>query len=75
MRAARFGKWILVAPPHFLGLLRKELTGELEKHLLATVDKDFKDFDVHALAERLRNVTQIAINESAGAGENHRPRR
>jgi hypothetical protein len=52
-----------------------ELTGELEKHLLATADKDFNDLDVHALAERLRNVTQIAINESAVVRENHRPRR
>jgi protein required for attachment to host cells len=75
MRAARFGKWILVAPPHFLGLMRKELTGELEKHLVATVDKDLNDLDVHALAERLREVTQIAINGSAGVQEDRRPGR
>jgi protein required for attachment to host cells len=75
MRAGRFGKWILVAPPHFLGLMRKELTGELEKHLVATVDKDLNDLDVHALAERLRDVTQNAMNDSAGAREDHRQRR
>ena len=75
MRAARFEKWILVAPPHFLGLMKKELTVELEKHLAATVDKDLNDLDVHALAERLRDVTQIAMSGTAGVQENHQARR
>jgi protein required for attachment to host cells len=63
MRSARFWRWVLVAPPHFLGLIRKELTSELEKHLLATVDKDLNDLDVHALSARLRDTVRIPLNE------------
>jgi protein required for attachment to host cells len=59
LRSARFQKLVLVAPPHFLGLLRKELTSELEKHVMATVDKDLNDLDVHALSERLRDTVRI----------------
>jgi protein required for attachment to host cells len=70
MRSARFGKWVLVAPPHFLGLMRKELTSELEKHLLTTVDKDFNDLDVHELSGRLRDAVRVpdADRESIRAG-------
>jgi protein required for attachment to host cells len=59
LRAARFHKLVLVAPPHFLGLLRGELTRELEKHLLATVDKDLNDLDMHALSARLRDTVRL----------------
>jgi protein required for attachment to host cells len=58
MRATYFRCWVLVAPPHFLGLIRKELTGELEKHLVATVDKDLNDLDAHALAQRLGDAVR-----------------
>jgi protein required for attachment to host cells len=60
MRSARFRKWVLVAPPHFLGLMRKELTSELEKHLMTTVDKDFNDLDVHVLSERLGDAVRVS---------------
>jgi protein required for attachment to host cells len=63
MREARFQKWVLVAPPHFLGLVKKTLTGELQKHLMATVDKDLNDLGVHALAERLGEVVRMPVNE------------
>lgn len=63
MRSRRFAKWVLVAPPHFVGVIKKELTSELEKHLLATVDKDLTSLDARALAERLRGVVRIAANE------------
>jgi protein required for attachment to host cells len=59
MRSARFGKWVLVAPPHFLGLMRKELTSELEKHLLTTVAKDFNDLAVLELSERLCDAVRV----------------
>ena len=59
MRSARFRKWVLVAPPHFLGLMRKQLTSELEKHLLTTVHKDFNDLAVHELSERLRDAVRV----------------
>jgi protein required for attachment to host cells len=59
MRSKRFDRWVLVAPPHFLGMLRKEITLELEKHLLATVDRDLIHLDTHDLVERLKDVIRI----------------
>jgi protein required for attachment to host cells len=69
MRSARFRKWVLVAPPHFLGLMRKELTGELEKHLLTTVNKDFNDLAVHELSERLRDAVRLPVNDQENIRE------
>jgi protein required for attachment to host cells len=63
MRSARFRQWVLVAPPHFLGLMREELTSELEKHLLTTVDKDYKDLTVHELSERLRDAVRVPVSD------------
>src|SRR5580704_17705062 len=40
MRSARPRQWVLVAAPHFVKLMRNELTPELTKHLMATVDQD-----------------------------------
>jgi protein required for attachment to host cells len=69
MRSARFSQWAIVAPPHFLGLMRKELTRELEKHLLTTVAKDFNDLAVHELSERLGDVVRVPVS---GSGERDR---
>jgi protein required for attachment to host cells len=75
MRSARFRKWVLVAPPHFLGLMRKELTSELEKHLLATVDKDFNDLAVHELSARLRDAVRVPVSDQESIREDRkRPR-
>jgi protein required for attachment to host cells len=63
MRSRRFDRWVLVAPPHFLGLVKNELTVELEKHLLATVDKDLIHLDVHDLIERLKDTVRIPIDQ------------
>jgi protein required for attachment to host cells len=63
MRAGRFGKWVLVAPPHFVGMIKKELTNELKKHLMSSVDKDLTSFDVRTLAERLKDDVRIPVNE------------
>ena len=73
MCARLFHRLVLVAPPHTLGLLRAELTRELEKHLMATVDKDLTHFDAPVLAERLRETVRIPPDqrESARAGEKH----
>jgi protein required for attachment to host cells len=60
MRSKRFDRWVLVAPPHFLGMLRNELSHELEKQLMATVDKNLNHLDVRALAQRLRNTVGLA---------------
>jgi protein required for attachment to host cells len=69
MRSARFRKWVLVAPPHFLGLMRKELTSELEKHLLTTVAKDFNDLAVHDLSERLRDAVRVPPSDQKSLRE------
>ena len=38
---------VLVAPPHFLGLLRKRLSTETEKQLVTVVHKDYTFADAH----------------------------
>jgi protein required for attachment to host cells len=59
MRKKSFDRFVLVAPPHFLGMLKNELTPELHKHLLTTVDKDFMHLDVSELTDRLKDVVRI----------------
>jgi protein required for attachment to host cells len=59
MRAHRFTRWALVAPPQFLGMIKNELTPELNKHLVVSVDKDFVHLDVPDLIDRLANVVRV----------------
>jgi protein required for attachment to host cells len=59
LRAKLFYRWVLVAPPHVAGVLKKDLTPQLEKHLMTTVDKDYNQVDVRELAERLREDVRI----------------
>jgi protein required for attachment to host cells len=63
MRSRRFARWVLVAPPHFLGMLKNELTPELQKHLLVSIDKDLTHIDAPDLAARLRDVVRIPADE------------
>ncbi len=69
LRAARFERWILVAPPRFLGLMRKELTSELHKHLGATVDEDLTQLDAGALADRLAGVIVGSVSTAVELDE------
>jgi protein required for attachment to host cells len=69
LRSARFGRWVLVAPPHFVGLMLKELTPQLKKHLLATVDKDLGHLDRVALEERLGHITRVPLGEQSAVRE------
>jgi protein required for attachment to host cells len=62
MRAHRFLRWVLVAPPHFVGLVKAELTLELEKHLLATVDKDLAGLETAELVARLKDVARLPVD-------------
>jgi protein required for attachment to host cells len=71
-RENRFARWVLVAPPHFLGAVKNELTPELRKHLLTTVDKDFAKLDTTELIERLKGVVRIPANERAVVRETHK---
>lgn len=36
-----YGRLVLVAPPHFLGLLRKSIDAAVSKLVIATLDKDY----------------------------------
>jgi protein required for attachment to host cells len=51
-----YSQLLLVAPPHFLGLLRKRLNAKLTKHLLASVDKDLTAIEARDLPERLNGA-------------------
>ncbi len=67
MRSQRFDRWVLVAPPHFLGMLKKELTPELQKHLVATVDKDLLHLDIADLTERLKDAIRAPVKQGKTA--------
>jgi protein required for attachment to host cells len=63
MRARRFRRWVLVAPPRFLGMLRQELTPELAKHLMQTVDKDLSRLESHELVAHLRDAVRVPVDQ------------
>jgi protein required for attachment to host cells len=63
MRAKRFDRWVLVAPPRVAGMLKKELTNELEKHLMATVLEDLNHLSEQELATRLRESVRIPLGQ------------
>jgi len=63
LRSSRFDRLVLVAPPHCLGMLKNELTVELEKHLMATVDKDLTNIDAADLSNRLGDTARIPVAE------------
>jgi protein required for attachment to host cells len=63
MRSARFGHWVLVAPAHFVGMIKKELTPELEKHLMLTIDKDLSNLSASDLKERLGSQVRIPVDQ------------
>jgi len=55
----RFHRWVLVAPPHMLGLLKGTQSPELAKRLLATVDKDLTELATEDLGARLHDAVRI----------------
>jgi protein required for attachment to host cells len=48
-----FDALVLVAPPHFLGMLHGTLAKQTAKHLKATIDKDLTMFDATEVRKRL----------------------
>lgn len=48
-----YERLVLVAPPHFLGLLRSVLHQNVAKQVEASIDKDYASLDAGELAERL----------------------
>jgi protein required for attachment to host cells len=63
MRSKRFRRWVLVAPPHFLGILKRELTPALLENLMTTVDKDLCHLDSHALATHLGDAVRVPADQ------------
>jgi protein required for attachment to host cells len=63
MRSRRFYRWVLVAPPHVAGVVKKSLTPQLEKHMMRTVDKDLNHLDVSELSEKLRDDIRIPVDQ------------
>jgi protein required for attachment to host cells len=63
MRSKRFRKWVLVAPPHVVGMVKKELTAELDKHLMATVDKDLTHLELPELKVRLGDIVRLPLDQ------------
>jgi protein required for attachment to host cells len=72
MRSKQFDRLALVAPPHFLGMLKKELTSELQKHLMVSVDKDLTSCDTADLMVRLHDSVRIPLDEKSVVGEGHK---
>lgn len=50
----QFEELILVAPPHFLGLLEKSLPSRLARNIMATIDKDFANVPNAEIGKRVR---------------------
>jgi len=48
-----FDRLILVAAPPFLGVLRQHLSGRVQKHVVATIEKDYLHLDLREVRERL----------------------
>lgn len=48
-----FERLVIVAPPHFLGQLRKVLSDQVEKCVYATLDKDYTGIDERDLPDRI----------------------
>jgi protein required for attachment to host cells len=60
----RFDGLVLVAPPHFLGILHGALGAQTAKCLRATIDKDLSTLDAAAVRERLLGVVFPASKET-----------
>jgi protein required for attachment to host cells len=63
MRSRGLRRWALVAPPRFLGMLRKELSPELAKHLVVTVNKDLSRLAAHELPAHLADAIRIPVDQ------------
>jgi len=48
-----YEKLVLVAPPHFLGLLRSELEDKVAKRVSSSLGKDYHELSAKELAERI----------------------
>jgi protein required for attachment to host cells len=47
---------VLIAPPHFLGLMKSTVSTQVSKHIEETIDKDLSTLDGPRREERLREL-------------------
>lgn len=52
-----YSRLTLIAPPHFLGLMKSALTSEVEKRLVAACPKDLTRLDASALSRQTKFVS------------------
>jgi protein required for attachment to host cells len=55
--AHRYDRLFLIAPPRFLGMMRKEIGKEVEKLVEEELDKDLSWFDARDIERFLKNAT------------------
>jgi protein required for attachment to host cells len=67
LRSSHLHRWVLVALPHFAGLIGHELSPGLKKGLLTTVGKDMNHFDQRELEEALRDSVRVPLDQQDGA--------
>jgi len=48
-----YDRLVLVAPPHFVGVLRTTLSERVERHIAATIEKDYLHLDPPEVRDRL----------------------
>ena len=63
--AHQFDGLVLVAPAHFLGLMRQRLCSETEKHLRKIVSKDYTSIDAREVRKRLEAIVFANSDHSA----------
>jgi protein required for attachment to host cells len=56
MKQQQYSQLTLVAPPHFLGLLRSSISTDVRKRLAASSRKDLTRLGDHALLRHLQNI-------------------
>ena len=72
LRSSELHHWVLVAPPHFVGLIESELSPALKKSLLTTVGKDLNHLDQRALEETLRDSVRVSLDQRDGPRRSER---
>ena len=51
---------VLVAPPHFLGILKSTLDGEVARRVADTVGKDYANLSEHLMKQKLEEILLAA---------------
>jgi protein required for attachment to host cells len=71
-RASSFQRWVLVAPPHFMGILEHELTPELVKRLQSKVAKNMTRLGEPELRARLHETVRVPVSSRKATRESQK---